>query len=84
MKKIFMKKLFFVFFPCDTKKHIFFVIEQKITPNSTILGAIWMPEPYKTLQACASISVPKLCNFNLQYFVNFVKKTNILFSSLNT
>ena len=28
---------------------------------------------YKTLQACASISVPKLCNFHLQYLVNFVK-----------
>ena len=28
---------------------------------------------YETLQACASISVPKLCNFHLQYLVNFVK-----------
>ena len=27
----------------------------------------------ETLQACASISVPKLCNFHLQYLVNFVK-----------
>ena len=29
--------------------------------------------PYETLQACASISVPKLCNFPLQYLVNFIK-----------
>ena len=28
---------------------------------------------YETLQACASISVPKLCNFHLQYLANFVK-----------
>ena len=29
---------------------------------------------YETLQACASISVLKLCNFPLPYLVNFVKK----------
>ena len=29
--------------------------------------------PNETLQACASISVPKLCNFHLPYLVNFVK-----------
>ena len=28
---------------------------------------------YETLQACASISVSKLCNFHLPYLVNFVK-----------
>ena len=33
-----------------------------------------MFKSYETLQACASISVPKLCNFHLQYLVNFVKK----------
>ena len=32
-----------------------------------------LPSSYETLQACASISVPKLCNFHLQYLVNFVK-----------
>ena len=37
---------------------------------------------YETLQACASISVQKLCNFHLPYLVNFVrKKTNIMFFS---
>ena len=35
---------------------------------------------YETLQACASISVSKLCKLHLPYLVNFVK-TNILFSS---
>ena len=28
---------------------------------------------YETLEACASISVPKLRNFHLLYLVNFVK-----------
>ena len=32
------------------------------------------PELYETLQACASISVSKLCNFPLLYLLNFVKK----------
>ena len=35
---------------------------------------------YETLQACASISVPKLCNFHFQYLVNFLKKYNSFFS----
>ena len=37
----------------------------------------------ETLQACASISVSKLCNFPLPYLVNFVNKLVLCFS-LNT
>ena len=40
----------------------------------SILWCSLITEPaYKSLQACPSISVSKLCNFHLTYLVNFVK-----------
>ena len=34
---------------------------------------LFTPFLYETLQACASVSVSKLCNLHLPYLVNFVK-----------
>ena len=48
---------------------------------SAVLGPnLGYPKTVLTLQACASISVSKLCNFHLPYLVNFVKNLYSVFS----